>query len=120
MPMFAWGLDEALEAIGLIYVLLVGLFILLVALEQGLPEVPARRTRLVRELSRRWLNDAHTEREPVVVWLGRSSSWDSARLGRKLHLTSEETVRLLRLAGYEEARPGQWRPGSERGRPLPR
>jgi hypothetical protein len=118
MPMYAWGLDEALEAIGLIYVLLVGLFILLVALEQGLPEIPTRHTRLVRELSRQWLNDAHTEPEPVIVWLGRSSSWDSARLGRKLHLTSDETVRLLRLAGYEEARPGQWR--SERRRPLPR
>jgi hypothetical protein len=120
MPMFAWGLDEILEAIGLFYVLIVALLILLVRLERGLTEVPKPDTRLVRELSRQWLNDANTEREPVIIWLGRTSSWDSARLGRKLHLTSDETVRLLRLAGYEEARPGQWRPGSERGGRLPR
>jgi hypothetical protein len=96
------------------------LLILLVRLERGLTEAPEPHTRLVRELSRQWLNDANAEREPVIIWLGRAPFWDSARLGRKLHLSSDETTRLLRLAGYEEARPGQWRPGSERGRRLPR
>jgi hypothetical protein len=120
MPMFAWGLDEVLEAIGLFYVLIVALLILLVRLERGLTEAPKPHTRLVRELSRQWLNDGATEPEPVIIWLGRAPSWDSARLGRKLHLTSEETVRLLRLAGYEEAGPGQWRPGAARGHRLPR
>ena len=109
------GLDEVLEAIGLSYVLLVELLNVLVSLERGLTAVPKPDTRLVRELSRQWLNDANTEREPVI-WLGRTSSWDSGRLGRKLHLSSDETVRLLRLAGYHEIRPGQWRPDPERGR----
>jgi hypothetical protein len=108
------GLDEAVEAIGLFYALLVGLLMLLVILERGLTEAPKPHTRLVRELSRQWLNDANTQREPVIVWLRRTPSWDSARLGRKLRLSSDETVRLLRLAGYQEARPGQWRPDPER------
>ena len=107
--MFAWGLDEVLEAIGLFYVLLVGLLIVLVSLERGLTEVPKPPTRVVRELSRQWLNDANTEPEPLMVWLDRTSSWDLGKLGRKLHLSSDETVRLLRLAGYHEDQPGQWR-----------
>jgi hypothetical protein len=115
MPMFAWGLDEVLEAIGLFYALIVGLLVLLVSMERGLTEAPRPHTWLVRELSREWLHDANTQPEPVIVWLSRTSAWDSRRLARKLHLSSEETVRLLRLAGYQEIRPGQWRAGPDRG-----
>jgi hypothetical protein len=118
MPMFAWGLDEALEAIGLFYAVLVGLLMLLVSLERGITEPPTPHTRLVRELSRQWLNDANTQAEQVLVWLGRTAPWDSARLSRKLRLSSDETVRLLHLAGYRQARPGQWSPepdGTVRG-----
>lgn len=82
------GLDEVFEAIGLFYVLLVELLNVLVSLERGLTAVPKPDTRLVRELSRQWLNDANTEGEPVMVWLGRTSSWDPGWLSRKLHLSS--------------------------------
>jgi hypothetical protein len=119
MPMFAWGLDEVLEVIGLFYALLVGLLILLVTMERGLPEAPQPHTWLVRELSREWLNDASTQREPVLVWLSRTPTWASTRLARKLRLSSQETVRLLRLAGYQEIRPGQWGRDPERGRRSP-
>ena len=54
-----------------------------------------------------------------MVWLSRTPTWDSARLGRKLRLSPDETVRLLRLAGYQEIRPGQWRRDPERGRRSP-
>jgi hypothetical protein len=53
-----------------------------------------------RGLVRWWLDDANSGHEQVIVWLGRTAFWDSARLGRKLHLSSHETIRLLRLAGY--------------------
>jgi hypothetical protein len=119
MPMFAWGVDEVLEAIGLFYALLVGLLLLLVSMERGLTEAPKPHTWLVRELSREWLNDTSTRREPVIVWLSRTPTWDSTRLARKLRLSSVETIRLLRLAGYQEARPGQWRLDPERGRRSP-
>jgi hypothetical protein len=109
MPMFAWGLDEVLEAIGLFYAVMVGLLVLLVSMERGLTEGPKPHRGLVRELSREWLSDANGHFEPVMVWLSRTTAWDSRRLGRKLHLSSEETVRLLRLAGYQEIQPGQWR-----------
>ncbi len=36
MPMFAWGLDEIAEGVGLIYVFIIGLLVLLVKLERGL------------------------------------------------------------------------------------
>jgi hypothetical protein len=114
MPMFAWGLDEVLEAIGLFYALLVGLLMLLVSMERGLTEAPKPHTWLVRELSRQWLNDTQTQHEPVIAWLSRTPTWDSTRLARKLHLSSEETARLLSLAGYHEVRPGQWRARVER------
>jgi hypothetical protein len=119
MPMFAWGLDEVLEAIGLFYALLIGLLMLLVSMERGLTEPPKPHTWLVRELSREWLNDANTQREPVMVWLSRTPTWDSARLARKLRLSPDETARLLRMAGYQEIRPGQWRRDPERGRRSP-
>jgi hypothetical protein len=119
MPMFAWGLDEVLEAIGLFYALLVGLLMLLVTMERSLTEAPKPQTWLVRELSREWLNDATTRREPVMVWLSRTPTWDSRRLGRKLRLSPDETARLLRLAGYQEIRPGQWRHNPERSRRSP-
>jgi hypothetical protein len=114
--MFAWGLDEVLETIGLFYALLVGLLMLLVTMERGLTDAPTPHTWLVRELSREWLNDASTPREPVVVWLSRTPTWDAARLAHKLRLSPDETVRLLRLAGYQEAEPGQWRRHPDRGR----
>jgi hypothetical protein len=72
MPMFSWGLDEALEAIGLFYAVLLALLILLVIMERGLTEIPKPHTRLVRELSRQWLNGTNCEHEPVIVCLGRT------------------------------------------------
>ena len=46
MPMFAWGLDEIAEGVGVIYVFeVIGLLVLLVKLEQGLAEAPKPRTR---------------------------------------------------------------------------
>jgi hypothetical protein len=72
MPMFAWGLDEVVEGIGLFYALLVGLLVLLVTMERGLPEAPKPHTRLMRELSQQWLDDADNQHEPVMVWLSRT------------------------------------------------
>jgi hypothetical protein len=120
MPMFAWGLDEIAESVVLIYVFIIGLLVLLVNLERGLYRAPRPRTRLVRQLSRRWVADERVEADPVVAWIRQTSSWDLVRLSRKLHLSRDEAVRLLRLSGYSEARTGEWRPGSERrGSPGP-
>lgn len=116
--MFAWGLDEAFEAIGLFYTLLVGLLMLLVTMERGLTEPPKPHRWLVRELSREWLDDAITQPEPVIVWLSRTPTWESTRLSRKLRLSSDDTVRLLHLAGYQEVRPGLWRLDPEASRRI--
>jgi hypothetical protein len=59
--------------------------------------------------------DSNNQPEPVIVWLSRTPTWDSTRLARKLRLSPDDTVRLLRLAGYQEIRPGQWRRDPERG-----
>lgn len=40
MALFAWGLDEVAEAIGLFYVFIVGLLIALVALERNIDAEP--------------------------------------------------------------------------------
>jgi hypothetical protein len=64
MPMFAWGLDEVLEAIGLFYAIIVGLLVLLVSMERGLTEVPRPHTWMVRELSREWLETPTTNLSP--------------------------------------------------------
>jgi hypothetical protein len=108
MPLFAWGFDEIAEGVGLIYVVIVGMLILLVRLEQSLDQPAPPRTRLARRISRRWVDDATTRTEPIVEWLSQVPSWDSARLGQKLHISADDAVRLLRLAGYQETRNGQW------------
>jgi hypothetical protein len=122
MPMFAWGLDEIAEGVGLIYVVIVGMLVLLVKLEQSL-DLPTRpRTRLARQISRRWADDATTRTDPVIDWLSRVRSWDASRLGRRLHISADDAVRLLRLAGYQETRNGRWSPVAERrnrNRPHP-
>ena len=112
--MFAWGLDEIAEGVGLIYVFIVGLFVLLVNLERGLTEAPRPRTGLVRQLSREWVNDASTRSAPVIAWLNQTGSWDPARLSRKLRISPDDAVRLLRFAGYQQTRTGQWSLGIER------
>ncbi len=44
MPLVVWGLDEVFEAIGGVYFVIVGIFVLLVLLEHGLTaEAPTRR-----------------------------------------------------------------------------
>jgi hypothetical protein len=80
---------------------------LLVTMERSLTEAPKPHTWLVRKLSRQWLTDTNTQtqHEPVIVWLSRTPTWDSTRLDRKLRLSSEETVRLLSLARYQEVDP---------------
>ena len=118
--MFAWGLDEIAEGVGVIYVFIIGLLVLLVKLEQGLPEAPKPRTRLVRQLSRQWVSDVTTRPDPVIAWLSHSRSWNSARLSRKLHISPDDAVRLLRLAGYHETRSGQWSAAPDRRRPSRR
>jgi hypothetical protein len=114
MPMFAWGLDEIAESVALIYVFIIGLVVLLVNLERGLYRAPRPRIRLVRELSREWLDHDNVEADPVVAWIRHTPSWDSARLSRTLHLSRYEAVELLRLAGYQESRTGEWRPDTGR------
>ncbi len=70
MALFAWGLDEIAETIGLFYVLIVGLLILLVALERNLDAESMPQMQLVRRLSRQWLDgDADIDPRPVQVWL---------------------------------------------------
>ena len=113
MPLFAWGLDEIAEGVGLIYLFIIGLLVLLVKLEQGITETPRPRTRLVRQLSRQWVEDGNTHVDPVIAWLSHTRSWDLSRLSRKLHISRDDSVRLLRLAGYQESRTGRWSSASE-------
>jgi len=108
MALFAWGLDEIAEAIGLFYVFIVGLLIALVALERNLDAEPKPQLQLVRRLSRQWLNgDADIDPRPVKVWLSYTHTRDAAKLSRKLRLSQEETVILLNLAGYQHNQVGQ-------------
>jgi hypothetical protein len=102
MALFAWGLDEIAEAIGLFYVLIVGLLIALVAMERNLDAEPKPQTQLVRRLSRQWLDgEADIDPRPVQVWLSRTHTRDANKLSRKLRLSHKETVNLLNLAGYQ-------------------
>ena len=108
MALFAWGLDEIAEAIGLFYVLIVGLLIALVAMERNLDAEPKPQMQLVRRLSRQWLDgDPNVDPRPIQVWLRRTHVRDAAQLSRKLRLSREETVNLLKLAGYQNNQVGQ-------------
>jgi hypothetical protein len=112
MALFAWGLDEIAETIGLLYAIIVGLLIALVAMERNLDAEPMPQMQLVRRLSRQWLDrDAEIDPRPVQVWLSRTHTRDADKLSRKLQLSHEETVNLLNLAGYQNNQVGQ------RGRP---
>ena len=108
MVLFAWGLDEIAEAIGLFYVLIVALLIALVAMERNLDAEPKPQLQLVRRLSRQWLNgDPDIDPRPVQVWLSRTHTRDANKLSRKLRLSQEETVSLLNRAGYQNNQVGQ-------------
>ena len=108
MVLFAWGLDEIAEAIGLFYVFIVALLIALVAMERNLDAEPMPQLQLVRRLSRQWLDgDADIDPRPVQVWLSRTHTRDAAKLSRKLRLSQEETVSLLDLAGYQNNHVGE-------------
>jgi hypothetical protein len=107
--MFAWGADEIAEGVALIYVVIIGLLILLVNLERSLDETPRPRTRLARQVSRAWVDDAATQADQVIAWLSHAESWDAVELSRKLHISPDDAVRLLRLAGYGETPNGRWR-----------
>jgi hypothetical protein len=117
MPMFAWGLDEIAGGVGLIYVIVVGLLLLLVKMEEGLDKPARPRTRLARHVSRQWVVDADTRADPLIAWLSHTHSWDSGRLGRRLHISSDDAVRLLRLAGYQKTQNGRWSPAPVRRGP---
>lgn len=108
MVLFAWGLDEIAETIGLFYALIVGLLIVLVAMERSLTDGPKPHMQLVRRLSRQWLDgDPNVDPRPVQVWLSRTHVRDAAQLSRKLRLSHEEAVNLLNLAGYQSNQVGQ-------------